>query len=72
MTIVYLAGPTVFLPNAAEVFDTMKEILARFGLEGAAPIDNQIGLEQLEPGESLAEAIYVADEDLMRRADALQ
>lgn len=70
MSIVYLAGPTVFLPNATEVFDTMKSILARYDLKGAAPVDNQIGLEQLAPGEKLAEAIYLADEQLMRNVDA--
>jgi len=70
MGIVYLAGPTVFLPNAAEVFEAMKAILAQYDLEGAAPIDNQIELEELEPGARLAEAIYLADEQLMREADA--
>ncbi|MGI9522136.1 MAG: nucleoside 2-deoxyribosyltransferase [Hyphomicrobiaceae bacterium] len=70
MNVVYLAGPTVFLPNAAEIFAIMKTILADCGLEGVAPLDNQIGLEQLESGERLAEAIYLADEELMRQADA--
>lgn len=70
MSDVYLAGPTVFLPNADEIFTEMKTILARYGLTGVAPIDNQIGLEQLQPGEQLAEAIYLADEQLMRTVDA--
>ena len=70
MTNVYLAGPTVFLPDAAAVFAKMKGILARYELNGVAPIDNQIGLEQLPPGGQLAEAIYLADEQLMREADA--
>lgn len=70
MSDVYLAGPTVFLTDAADVFDVMKSILRRHGLTGVAPLDNQIGLEQLPPGEELAEAIYLADENLMRRTDA--
>lgn len=70
MSDVYLAGPTVFLPDAADVFNEMKSILKRYGLEGVAPLDNQIGLEQLTPGDELAEAIYLADENLMRRTDA--
>lgn len=70
MSDVYLAGPTVFLPVAADVFDVMKSILQRYGLNGVAPLDNQIGLEELPPGEELAEAIYLADENLMRRTDA--
>ena len=50
MTNVYLAGPTVFLPDAEAAFDTMKKILARYDLTGIAPVDNQVGLEQLPPG----------------------
>lgn len=71
MANVYLAGPTVFLPDAAEIFVTMKSILACYDLTGVAPVDNQVGLEQLPPGEKLAEAIYLADEQLMREADAV-
>ena len=70
MTKVYLAGPTVFLPNADDIFEAMKSILAQHGLTGVAPIDNQIGLEQLPPGQELAEAIYLADEQLMLNVDA--
>lgn len=70
MTDVYLAGPTVFMTNADEIFETMKSILQRHRLTGVAPVDNQVGLEQLPPGEQLAEAIYLADEQLMRSADA--
>ena len=70
MTDVYLAGPTVFLPDAEDMFVAMKSILARYGLTGVAPIDNQIGLEQFPPGQELAEAIYLADEQLMLNADA--
>ena len=70
MAKVYLAGPTVFMPDADAVFKSMKSILARYDLTGIAPIDNQVGLEQLQPGEGLAEAIYLADEQLMRDSDA--
>lgn len=58
------------MTDADDVFETMKTILARFDLTGVAPVDNQIGLEGLPPGEQLARAIYLADEQLMRRADA--
>lgn len=67
---VYLAGPTVFFPDADQRFDRMKVILQRYGLSGVAPIDNQIGLEGLPVGLALATAIYRADENLMNAVDA--
>jgi nucleoside 2-deoxyribosyltransferase len=66
---IYLAGPMVFYPDAAAWFDEMKRILAGCGLEGCAPLDNQLGLETAAPGRELARAIYRADEALMRRVD---
>jgi len=38
---VYLAGPEVFLPNAAEVGAAKKRICAAHGLEGLFPLDQQ-------------------------------
>lgn len=67
---VYIAGPMVFYPDAAATFAEMKAILAAHGLEGVAPLDNQLGLETATPGRALAQAIYQADEALMRRVDA--
>ncbi|MGF1619487.1 MAG: nucleoside 2-deoxyribosyltransferase [Rhodomicrobiaceae bacterium] len=67
---VYIAGPMVFYPNAAEHFHEMKQILQDTGLEGCAPLDNQLGLEGATPGRELARAIYEADEALMRDVDA--
>jgi nucleoside 2-deoxyribosyltransferase len=67
---VYLAGPTVFLPDADARFSEMKRILLRYGLEGVAPVDNQAGLEGLKPGVELGLAIYDADEALMETVDA--
>lgn len=66
---VYIAGPMVFYPDAAERFREMKRILLDCGLEGCAPLDNQLGLEAAVPGRELARAIYRADEDLMRKVD---
>jgi nucleoside 2-deoxyribosyltransferase len=67
---VYLAGPTVFLPDADERFARMKKILSTYGLAGKAPVDNQAGLETLMPGRGLGEAINDADESLMDSVDA--
>jgi nucleoside 2-deoxyribosyltransferase len=66
---VYIAGPMVFYPDAAERFMEMKRILGDCGLEGCAPLDNQLGLETAAPGRELARAIYQADEDLMCKVD---
>lgn len=65
---VYLAGPEVFLPNAAEIGAAKKRICAAHGLEGLFPLD----LEQppLPLGE-LGTAIYRANVRLMMSADAI-
>lgn len=67
---VYLAGPTVFEPNPEAIFAAMKRICARHGLEGVAPLDNQVGLAAIAPGLPLATRIVTADIALMRRCDA--
>ena len=66
---VYIAGPMVFYPDADEWFLEMKRILRDCGLDGCAPLDNQLGLEAAAPGRDLARAIYQADEALMRKVD---
>jgi nucleoside 2-deoxyribosyltransferase len=60
----------VFYPDAAAHFHEMKQILSEAGLHGCAPLDNQLGLESATPGRELAQAIYRADEALMRDVDA--
>ncbi len=66
---VYLAGPEVFLPNAAEVGAAKKRICAAHGLEGLFPLDQQ---QQPElPPIQLATAIYHANVALMDQADAI-
>jgi nucleoside 2-deoxyribosyltransferase len=37
----YLAGPDVFLPNAAEIGHRKKELCESFGFEGLFPLDNE-------------------------------
>lgn len=66
---IYLAGPTVFEPDPPLLFDRMKEICARHGLQGVAPIDNQMGLEKIAPGKPLMHAIAAADFALMDQLD---
>jgi nucleoside 2-deoxyribosyltransferase len=67
---IYLAGPTVFLPDHDLIFDAMKSICANHGVEGCSPLDNQIGLKGLSPGKATITEIVKADFDLMRKADA--
>ena len=65
---VYLAGPEVFLPNAAEVGAAKKRICAAHGLEGLFPLDQQ---QPELPPIQLATAIYRANAALMDQADAI-
>lgn len=66
---VYLAGPTVFEEDPAGIFEEMKKICLRHGLEGVSPLDNQIGLEGIPPGKALNLRIVQADLDLMDKLD---
>ncbi len=66
---IYLAGPMVFYPDPEATFPAMKRICARHGLEGVAPIDNQIELKGGRPGKALIREIVKADIALMNRFD---
>jgi nucleoside 2-deoxyribosyltransferase len=63
---VYLAGPMVFYADADATFRRMKRICAECGLEGVAPLDNQLELQGVPPGEELNAAIYRADVGIMK------
>ncbi|GEO82972.1 nucleoside 2-deoxyribosyltransferase [Pararhodospirillum oryzae] len=67
---VYLAGPDVFLPDAARRARTLKERCAAHGLEGVFPLDGAVDLEGLTAPDQ-AQAIYVANVDLIRGCDGL-
>ena len=69
MKSVYLAGPTVFLPDADRVFGIMKSMLREHGLRGVAPVDNQSSLSGVLPGKDLNHAIYKADVEIMNSVD---
>lgn len=70
MPTVYIAGPMIFDRDCHIFFEQAKSILSACHLNGVAPIDNQIGLEGLEPGLELARRIFDADESLMNKVDA--
>ena len=67
---VYLAGPMVFYPDPEATFQAMKKICAAHGLEGVAPIDNQLELAGFRPGKALIRKIVKADIALMNQMDA--
>jgi nucleoside 2-deoxyribosyltransferase len=59
----------VFYPNPETSFRAMKKICRDHGLEGVAPIDNQIELRGRKPGKALIHDIVKADIALMERLD---
>lgn len=67
---VYLAGPEVFLPDALAVGRTKTRLCASFGFTGLFPLDQSLELTGLQPEEQ-ARAIALANEELMRSADAI-
>lgn len=70
MSKVYLAGPEVFLPDAAEIGRRKKAICARYGLEGLFPLDKEVEAASNTPYQ-FASAIYQANISLMLSADAI-
>jgi nucleoside 2-deoxyribosyltransferase len=64
---IYLAGPDVFLPDAARIGARKAAICARHGLVGLYPLDNAI--DPAAPGASLA--IFKGNEAMMDAADAI-
>ncbi len=66
---VYLAGPEVFLPQPAVIGRQKQEICQEFGLVGLFPLDGEI--KASDQGVQLARAIYLANIDLLTRADLI-
>jgi nucleoside 2-deoxyribosyltransferase len=64
---IYLAGPDVFLPDAAEVGRRKQAICARHGFVAHYPLDAEIGGAGLSE-RARAFAIAAANEDMIRRS----
>ena len=64
---IYLAGPDVFLPDAADVGRRKQEICAAYGLSGLFPLDSKVDLSS--PEASLS--IFRGCERMMREADSV-
>ncbi len=68
----YLAGPEVFLPDPLALAAQKCAILADLGLEGAFPLDTELGQKaQGLSVRALALAIAEANEDMMRACDGI-
>ena len=67
---IYLAGPEVFLPDPWARAAELKAICAARGAVGWFPMDNQGDVTHPDPDE-MAARISRADEDLVRRCDAI-
>jgi nucleoside 2-deoxyribosyltransferase len=65
----YLAGPDVFLPNAAAHAATKVEICRRYGLQGLPPLNEDI--ETAAAGLDIWQAIYQKDIAMMERCDII-
>ena len=64
---IYLAGPDVFLPDAAAVGRRKVELCARLGITGLYPLDNMVDLAARDA--SLQ--IFRGNEAMMEAADAI-
>lgn len=67
---IYLAGPEVFLENASRVLEEKRQICARLGLKGLAPVDNE-ALDSSMSDREKASAIYRGNIEVMKQADAI-
>ena len=67
---VYLAGPTVFLPDSWDIAAAKKALCARHGFEGVYPLDGGLDLSGLSPQQQ-ADAIEEANVALMDGCDLI-
>src|SRR3546814_3777257 len=66
----YLAGPDVFRPDARERGRELKALCAQFGIEGLFPLDQEVPVHLVDPGEH-ASWMYRAHIALIERDDAV-
>lgn len=68
---VYLAGPDVFYPDSTERAQTLKDICAKFKLQGVFPLDAGLDLDAISDPVKKGVAIYDANLDLIDSCDAV-
>lgn len=66
---IYLAGPDVFLSEAAAQAEAKRALCTAFGLHGIAPFNPELDMNR--PAEELWRAIYDDDLRMMRESDAV-
>lgn len=67
----YLAGPDVFLPNAAAHAQRKIAICARHGIIGCAPVDENVESPTSRPDEDAWRAIFRTNMALMQACDII-
>ena len=67
---IYLAGPDVFLPDAAAMFTAKRKLCAEYGFVGVAPIDSATDLSMLSK-RAAAMQISAGNEDMIRSCNLL-
>jgi len=67
----YLAGPDVFLPNAAENAAAKIAICARYGIIGRPPLNEDIARILTLPHDEAWRAIYLKDIEMMEECDII-
>jgi nucleoside 2-deoxyribosyltransferase len=64
---IYLAGPEVFLPDAAAIGKAKTQLCKLYGFAGLYPLDNKI--TEISAEKRISSAIFAANVELMRSAD---
>lgn len=67
---IYLAGPEVFLRDAAEIYARKRDVCRKYGFAGVSPLESDLNLAGLAPP-AAGWQISRANEDSMRRCDWL-
>lgn len=69
---IYLAGPDVFREDAIQHFETLKELCAKWGFIGMAPLDNtiQIPTDKLNTPKH-SKAIFISNVGLIKDCDII-
>lgn len=68
---IYIAGPSVFLQNAKEYGDNLKEICEKYGFVALHPLDNEISFEEEITKKEMATKIKIGNTNFIKEADLI-